>query len=84
MIRRDPTLIALSDNDVQDVRELLRRRAYENHVAASSAAGGTGAAAAGSASVAQGSSVSSDPYRDHAAMRAAKAKLTREERLGFA
>jgi len=81
MIRRDPTLIALSDNDVQDVRELLRRKAYENALA-SAAAGGP---AADSASVV-GGSVSSDlmrEYKDFAAKRAALAKLSKEERLGL-
>jgi len=28
MIRREPTLIALNDNDVQDVRDLLARRPF--------------------------------------------------------
>lgn len=83
MIRRDPTLIALSDNDVQDVRELLRRKAYEKQLAAGGAAAGP---AADSASLAAGNSVSSDPmseYRYIAEKRAALTRLTREQRLGL-
>lgn len=85
MIRRDPTLLALSDIDVQDVREVLRRRAYEHQLASSTpAAGGSASNAA-----APGGSASTDmaikeySVRDFSARRAALGKMTREERLGL-
>ena len=79
MIRRDPTLIALSDIDVQDVREFRARREYESQAAA-------GSTASDSASIAAGNSVSSGlmkEYRDFAVKREALAKLTKDQRLGL-
>ncbi|THH32274.1 hypothetical protein EUX98_g1920 [Antrodiella citrinella] len=83
MIRRDPTLIALSDNDVQDVRELLRRKAYEEALSRATAGNSAVADNTGISPSARVSAVLMKEYGEFAAKRTAMAKLSKEERLGL-
>ncbi|CAL1707352.1 unnamed protein product [Somion occarium] len=69
MIRRTPTLIALNDNDVQDVREELMRKAMEAHEAAHKAQ--------------QATNVKNEEYKKAEEERKKKAAQTKEERLGL-
>ncbi|KAJ3490395.1 hypothetical protein NLI96_g1494 [Meripilus lineatus] len=69
MIRRNPTLIALTDNDVQDVREAVKQK--------------TQATSAININAKDIESIE-DVYRKMAEERKAKAAQTREERLGLA
>ncbi|THH15136.1 hypothetical protein EW146_g5293 [Bondarzewia mesenterica] len=73
MIRRNPTLITMSDSDVQDVRSMLARKKTE---AVSSATNGKG----------KGKDVSQQSTTPFVAAEEAKRKreaMTREERLGI-
>ena len=74
MIRRDPTLIPMTDNDVQDIRDMLAARQKEEALkkAESNASAGTSNVAAG--------------VPGFTAQEEAKKKkdgLTRNERLGL-
>ena len=68
MIRRNPTLIALTDNDVQDVREAVKQKTH--------------ATSAININAKDIESIE-DVYRKMAEERKAKAAQTREERLGL-
>lgn len=67
MIRRTPTLIALSDNDVQDVREEIQR-----HVAAMQSQG-----------TPEPSALKNEEYKKAEEERKKKAAQTKEQRLGL-
>lgn len=82
MIRRNPTLIAMSDLDVQDVREHIRAK-KETTMAASilSSLSQAPVVRAGA-----GTSISTDPSKPVVHAEDAKRKreaLTREQRLGL-
>jgi hypothetical protein len=77
MIRRNPTLIAMSDSDVQDVRELVRKKKEAAQAAQASHL---------SQANALGTSISTDPSKPAVAPEEAKRKrdgMTKEERLGL-
>ncbi|KAL4250728.1 hypothetical protein ABKN59_005449 [Abortiporus biennis] len=71
MIRRNPTLIELTDNDVQDVRDMLVRKALEKHQAKMADSYGSP------------EKTSSEAYRKAEEERKKKAGLSRDERLGL-
>lgn len=82
MIRRNPTLIAMSDLDVQDVREHVRSK-KETAMAASILSSLSQAPVAGRPGA--GTSVSGDPSKPVVHAEEAKRKreaMTKEERLG--
>jgi hypothetical protein len=83
MIRRNPTLIAMSDLDVQDVRNL---KTAEAAAKAQAVMNGKKKDDGSSASAAPGMSISSDPPRPVVAAEEERRKreaMTRNQRLGI-
>lgn len=79
MIRRNPTLIAMSDLDVQDVRDHVRRKKEGAQASAAPSQPPAGVASVGM-------SISTDPSKPVVAAEDAKRKreaMSKEERLGL-
>ena len=79
MIRRDPTLIPMTDNDVQDIRDMVAARLKKAEAKQQDASVSTSASTAGMSN--PGASVPGFAAQEEAKIK--KEAMSRNERLGL-